>query len=154
MKTSMLAGAALDWAVAIAEGIPAEEIKLPGWKGAGLCRYLRDKDGNLDGRYMTGPDLIFSRKWEAGGPIIEREGISVIRGNDRYTDEKVYEPEWAACIGQHSAEFTYGSQGDDYGRNYQIDGSATVGPTPLVAAMRCFVASRLGTEIEIPKGLA
>lgn len=28
-----------------------------------------------------------------------------------------------------------------------------IGPTPLIAAMRCFVASRLGDEIEIPEEL-
>jgi hypothetical protein len=28
------------------------------------------------------------------------------------------------------------------------------GPTPLIAAMRCFVASKLGREIEIPQELA
>lgn len=28
------------------------------------------------------------------------------------------------------------------------------GPTPLVAAMRCYVASRLGDEVEIPEELA
>ena len=27
------------------------------------------------------------------------------------------------------------------------------GPTPLIAAMRCYVASKLGDEIEIPKEL-
>lgn len=27
------------------------------------------------------------------------------------------------------------------------------GPTPLIAAMRCFVASKLGDEIEVPKEL-
>ena len=27
------------------------------------------------------------------------------------------------------------------------------GPTPLIAAMRCFVASRLGNDIEIPEEL-
>lgn len=27
------------------------------------------------------------------------------------------------------------------------------GPTPLIAAMRCFVASKLGDEVEIPKEL-
>jgi hypothetical protein len=29
----------------------------------------------------------------------------------------------------------------------------TDGPTPLIAAMRCYVASKLGAEIEIPKEL-
>jgi hypothetical protein len=27
------------------------------------------------------------------------------------------------------------------------------GPTPLIAAMRCYVASKLGDEIELPEGL-
>jgi hypothetical protein len=27
------------------------------------------------------------------------------------------------------------------------------GPTPLIAAMRCYVASKLGDEIEIPENL-
>lgn len=27
------------------------------------------------------------------------------------------------------------------------------GPTPLIAAMRCFVASKLGDEVEIPEEL-
>ena len=27
------------------------------------------------------------------------------------------------------------------------------GPTPLIAAMRCYVASKLGDEVEIPEGL-
>ncbi len=27
------------------------------------------------------------------------------------------------------------------------------GPTPLIAAMRCYVASKLGDEIEIPEEL-
>jgi hypothetical protein len=28
------------------------------------------------------------------------------------------------------------------------------GPTPLVAAMRCYVASKLGDEVEVPDGIA
>jgi len=27
------------------------------------------------------------------------------------------------------------------------------GPTPLIAAMRCYVASRLGDEVDVPEGL-
>lgn len=27
------------------------------------------------------------------------------------------------------------------------------GPTPLIAAMRCYVASKLGDEVEVPEGL-
>jgi hypothetical protein len=38
--------------------------------------------------------------------------------------------------------------------NASIDGPAYYsGPTPLIAAMRCYVASKLGYEVEIPEGL-
>jgi hypothetical protein len=30
---------------------------------------------------------------------------------------------------------------------------AEYGPTPLIAAMRCYVAAKLGHEVEIPEGL-
>lgn len=32
-------------------------------------------------------------------------------------------------------------------------GFTATGPTPLIAAMRCFVSSRLGDEVEIPEEL-
>lgn len=113
MKTSELTGAALDWAVAKCEGI-TEDIQH--W-----CLY---------DDYMTsiGTDIRFSpsTNWAQGGPIIEREEISlrdpcsVNMGDD-----------WEAVCG-------------GYHRN---------GPTPLIAAMRCYVASKLGDEVEIPEGL-
>lgn len=67
-----------------------------------------------------------STNWAQGGPIIEREKISVwARGN-----------EWAA------EAFTPNHQGDEQ-----------EGPTPLIAAMRCYVAMKLGDEVSIPEGL-
>ena len=33
------------------------------------------------------------------------------------------------------------------------DKAADVGPTPLIAAMRCFVSSKLGDEVEVPDEL-
>jgi hypothetical protein len=69
-------------------------------------------------------------KWEHGGPIIEREGI----GFDQYADY----PRWQA--------FTPAPE--------QPSGQAVCnGPTPLVAAMRCYVASKLGDDVEIPEEL-
>ena len=36
----------------------------------------------------------------------------------------------------------------------EIDGKHTTeGPTPLIAAMRCYVASKLGDEVEVPAEL-
>lgn len=69
-----------------------------------------------------------SSDWAQGGPIIEREYISTIDcdGYDFWRAEKM---------------------------NAKAQVVTTYGPTPLVAAMRTFVASKLGYEIEIPEEL-
>jgi hypothetical protein len=66
--------------------------------------------------------------WAQGGPIIEREKI----GFWAYTlDEEGNEnPGWYAET---------------------FAGSVATGPTPLIAAMRCYVASKLGDEVELPE---
>ena len=71
-----------------------------------------------------------STDWSQGGPIIEREidSISRVDAYPDYTAARVACDEWGDC-------------------------SAT-GPTLLIAAMRCFVASKLGDEVEIPEELA
>ena len=68
-----------------------------------------------------------SINWNQGGPLIEREGVSLTKFPDY----------WEA-------------QGD--GPPYHDDTLHT-GPTPLIAAMRCYVASKLGDEVEIPEEL-
>ena len=126
IKTKDLTDAALDWAVAISKGIPAEELYIQKWGSRmppSIYRRCRDADGSLDVSYTSGPDLLFSRKWEAGGPIIEREGISIYRMTS----------DWSAA--------------------YNPSGAAQDGPTPLIAAMRCLVAAKLGDEVEVPDEL-
>lgn len=77
-----------------------------------------------------GIGLSYSIDWLAGGPIIEREGI----GLDQYADY----PRWQA--------FTPAPE--------QPSGHCVcLGPTPLIAAMRCYCCSKLGDEIEIPEEL-
>jgi hypothetical protein len=66
-----------------------------------------------------------STDWSHGGPIIERGGISVIH-------DECAEEHWVAQTDH-----------DLYGE----------GPTPLIAAMRCYVASKLGDDVEIPEEL-
>ena len=102
MKTSELTGAALDWAVTKCEGFdhnvtPGNEWGLWGW----------------------------ATDWAQGGPIIEREGISISAHLDGF--------EWFAR--------------DYLGLNEQA------AEKPLVAAMRCYVTSKLGDNIETPEGL-
>jgi len=103
IKTSELTGAALDWAVTCAN----YEI-------------------NIDYVWSNfRRECHYSTNWAQGGPIIEREGIS---------------------IGCHLEGAEWFAQ--NYWGEYESSG-----PTALIAAMRCFVASRLGDEIDIPKDL-
>lgn len=54
-------------------------------------------------------------------------------------------------------------EGIDFGKNgpvgtptaYEASISSAIyyGPTPLIAAMRCYVSSKLGDEVEVPKEL-
>ena len=68
-----------------------------------------------------------SADWSQGGPIIENEGISV-----EYCRAE-FKSEWIA--------YKLGLPDED---------SPQGGPTPLIAAMRTYVASKLGDEVEIP----
>lgn len=76
--------------------------------------------------------LCYSTDWSQGGPIIEREGIST-----RHS-EKDARGAWYAVLGQN--------------RFLSPDHEGS-GPTPLIAAMRCYVASKLGDEVEVPEEL-
>ena len=65
-----------------------------------------------------------STDWAQGGPIIERERIETF----------IRDEEW----------YSYSSL------SLPMDFH---GDTPLIAAMRCYVASKLGDEVEIPEEL-
>lgn len=149
VPVSDLSGPALDWAVARCEGYS-------GWDGEDMGFPLH----NWESTWVNIHELAYSSDWSRAGPIIERESISIVRCDDEsIRDSKgfycgKYEPRWAAVIGdRHSTESDYGSQGDYWGLYYKITSSAVIGPTPIVAAMRCYVASRLGDTVEIPEEL-
>lgn len=72
-----------------------------------------------------------------GGPIIERERIQLDNAKDSDAPASERRYFWMATI--YSA-FWEPQRADAHG----------VGPTPLVAAMRAFVASKLGDEVELP----
>ena len=145
IKTGELTDAALDWAVAISKGIPAEELYIQKWGSrlpSSIYRRNRDEDGNLDGTYTSGPDLLFSRKWEAGGPIIEREITKIFR-NVGGT--------WSAVI-LKDVPIPPEDRGTSLALTQRMQWNAA-GATPLIAAMRCLVASKLGDEVEVPEEL-
>lgn len=68
-----------------------------------------------------------STDWFLGGPLIERERMLICSPHDDAPPARM----WQAC-------FPFGNQ------------CLSWGPTPLVAAMRAFVASKLGEEVELP----
>lgn len=65
-----------------------------------------------------------STNWAQGGPIIEREKMYLV-------------PVGSIWRAAHPMDYMK----DEYG------------PNPLVAAMRCFVASKLGAEVDVPGDL-
>ena len=121
MKTSELQGAALDWAVVKCEcAIPAAFKSRPALLN-GTVRVFRGDISSYSEPVSPSTD------WALGGPIIEREGITIARrGKYSYSA-------WGAVL-----------------NDFEFDEE---GPTPLIAAMRCYVASKLGDEVEIPEGL-
>jgi hypothetical protein len=131
LKTSELQGAALDWAVANCEG----KTKLYQIR-RGDSRVIDTDHPEYFEQYKRQHDE-YSTDWAQGGPIIEREKISVFMD-----DEK-----WAAYSSHSLPQNFYGTSKDpDWD-----DGDEGY---PLVAAMRCYVASVLGDEVEVPDELA
>jgi hypothetical protein len=83
-----------------------------------------DHDG-MNGIGIAFEATHYSTNWSQGGPIIEREKIK--------TSPYHNQGEWWA--------------------EHAIAKSVEQGPTPLVAAMRCYVASKLGEDVDIPSDL-
>ena len=124
IKTSELQGAALDWAVAQAMGMKIYRSKSGRWMTANY--------GDFNPRHGA-PWFEPTTSWAQGGPIIEREKIGLFKGNPLY--------------------FPEGNENGDYYEDLWIAGKYH-GQTPLIAAMRCYVASKLGDEVEVPNELA
>lgn len=138
IKTSELTGAALDWAVAKSVGKLVDP-----WHNE-LSAWLKDHP--------------YSTDWSLAGPIIEREHITIVCAEGEYDQSKAGTPDcfdtyWVADIGRQTADSVYGPQGDDWGQQFQTDAESMQGPTPLIAAMRCYVASKLGDEVDVPDEL-
>jgi hypothetical protein len=129
IKTADLIGPALDWAVAIASGwrvYPTDSIEQG---GVFHCDTKRAPFGSV----IPVKDYHPSTNWSQGGPIIERCEIGVRR----------YLPAFKG--GGWEATPSISAKG--------AGGRSQDGPTPLIAAMRCYVASNLGEEVDIPEEL-
>ena len=140
IKVSQLEGTALDWAVAKCEygerksnhGLPIVKIDGP-W----AIYFAPHANAYRQNDYIR---FLPTHDWSQGGPIIEREQIEVSPWNTRSAPNKKYlfeATDWRA-------------------RSLQLvlhDAEGFVAPTPLIAAMRCYVASKLGDEVDVPDEL-
>lgn len=117
-KTSELTGALLDAAVAKVDGIEVSQCR------GGYLAYAESARIHTYSAKQYSP----STDWAQGGPIIEREQISLIV-DDGYTE-------------------AYVRLMTNHGELAGSDGRAE-GSTPLIAAMRAFVTSKLGDMVEL-----
>lgn len=126
MKTAELEGAALDAAVAKAEWIELIEQDQGGFAA-------------WDSRHACWRGWSACTDWRIAGPIIERENIAIYPRESIFTDGLAYSLEaWVGCIGFRVAK--EGFTGDESAVvQYDTIGS---GPTPLIAAMRAYVAMK------------
>ena len=132
IKTQDLFGSNLDWAVAKAAGRLGTWIRDDRRLGTSILDVDFDENGILmcwDPSFnTTGGYVIYSpsTKWSQAGSIIEGENINLSAPFIRI--DETFDPNWGG----------------------KIQGLASqIGPTALVAAMRCYVASKLGDVIEI-----
>lgn len=119
MLVKDLEGAELDYWVAKAEGMGRPNII-----NKKICVVADDEKSAAFSLLTQSPFVnCFSptTRWEHGGPIIDRLGISII---------------------------TYGEGKDRYSEADVCGEPPSKGPTPLIAAMRAYVASKFGEEVD------
>lgn len=132
IKTAELIDRPLDWAVAMALG------------GTGLWYdtvgtwwfTLNGKDRALSSGWSEAQNFNPSTNWAQGGPIIEREKLCV--GYRHQLD-----PEYVPLLDPATVCWARTTAG----------GYLNCGPTPLIAAMRCFLTKALGDEVDVPAEL-
>lgn len=131
IKTSELTGAQLDRAVMTALGFTFNGKHWTDGQG----HYYRHDDSP-------------STDWSQGGPIIERECIGILFDSG----SACRKPNWFATPDDQCTTSSY--EGENFDPTFMVNESTGLrGPTPLIAAMRCYVASKLGDEIDIPEKL-
>lgn len=131
IKVRKAEGPLLEWLVAKAEGIAEKLIYnnyIKGWEDT----------SHYWSKYEPLSNFSHSSK------IIDRAGITTICARHNLL--------WAAAFGQQDPSEVYGEQDDryDWRRGFYIDeGDCVFGETRAVAALRCFVISKLGEEVEV-----
>ncbi len=132
MKVSEASGHVLDWMVAKALGLGYRYDD----KYGPMCFRSSEVQGSVE--WDSAP-LPYSTDWAHGGPIIEREGLWV-------RESAIASPAIAHLVTPDKKWFAYAKTYPTGCVNHCL-----YGETFLVAAMRCFVASKLGDEVEVPE---
>lgn len=140
-KVAELEGALLDAAVGMCEGDfdphrPKAEFQMVLRDGR---RVLAGPQGHATKVYEWSP----STDWAIGGPIIERERIVLVP-----SDAGEAPVVWSASVGVRP-HYIDDSLPFDH-RTIGTNDACATGETPLVAAMRAYVASKFGDEVELP----
>lgn len=133
VQVSEVTGIALDWLVAKCEGHESR------------CAWMLEKDGYVAWQNYEQawghPIPMYSTDGGIAVPIIERERIRILTNSivgRTATGVEIDQPDgWAASKP----------------KLYWQHVSMYHGPTFLIAAMRCYVASKLGDTVEVPDGL-
>jgi len=152
IKTAVLIDNALDWAAVAALGWSDVQITAFEDGTPEECFFRPTKIVN--GVEVCGSGLRWkpSTNWAQGGPISEQEGIAA----RKHAKSGIWYAMAMKDIGDDQRanwnESTY-IGGQRYGTlSYQVHPRRQrfEGPTELVAKLRCFVASRLGEEVDVP----
>lgn len=107
--------------------ITTKKVKVAELEGVKLDWAVNRARGLNCGALGVAPD--YSKSWARGGPIIEDERIMF---HSNYPPGKIYRDGK-----QPYCALTFG-------------GTCQAGATHLIAAMRAFVASKFGEEVEVP----
>ena len=137
INVSQAEGPALDWLVAKADTNlhPIGDVRLLD----GRVFSINAGDYERSDRWQQYSP---STDWAQGGPIIEREGVNLsIDYQDDALSNDMVQLGWKGNLWNNSVPGTAGFLQWAYG------------PTPLIAAMRCFVISKLGDTVEVPEEL-
>ena len=131
MKTTVLTGPALNWMALKALGYMPAKWEKRQWGRELVLAPEREFSNQLikvpDGYPLTSrAGFEPSTNWSQGGPIVDRENINITGPRSRRVAQII----------------------DADGFNF-----IGVASTSLIAAMRCFVASKLGDKVDVPKEL-
>lgn len=130
LKTDQIDDITLDWAVAACQGFM--NLRIKSYDSRDIL-VMTDPNGDT----MALADISFSREWEHGGPILDilfKKNVIEIHNGEAMECSVMFELRSLNNASNSNATTAFGK-------------------TLLVAAMRCYVKSKLGDEVEVPDAL-